>query len=620
VLRGDVARAGQGEAREGENEGMVFDLMMRLSPHVYEEIGNLQLLPAAGDSAKLKEDMRKCIRNILETHREYVRACQGSAAAMLQSVVIDAMTKKLTQDRAGKPGTRNSHLDEHRPSPDARLGLKWEEIGLEPPRTGKEIKENEALTKALQRAKFVFSKDEVQSFEIADLSYSSYIKASDRYYRPKEEPWCSIDILNDCYEVELSKKGKIEVQLKQPIAVEVDSVRLWIRKLEIFQATDCCRQSLQKSKEAKGWGKVTASGLGTGGKQEVQVSEADWSFFQRVLDIKSMRNDHKKRVALLINRPYASDLDPWICDGGITDSHTLLVLSSSWIHGVLLIAFTPSLHSHFASAGIAGYLDDLLALLNDADTDKAHDAAAGDEGSTARGLESSLRDTLGKNWKKRDHKNLEQFLEHRHQAQCTLSCCARTNPWPVRGTLRPWPKDKASHPNDDLQLPDYSECVYCKGLGGKDGGLFTGETLLHIAIVQHNLESIQWLLHGGAHLDDRALGIFFQFPNVPRLRHATSMTSIGHFLATLHEQQMMMLLSGSQDALEPNNFFSECNYGEFPLSFASAVGDEHVCHLLIEQYNARIMTIMRNIASTSSTFLSSEALVEKSRSKVPLSS
>ena len=236
----------------------------------------------------------------------------------------------------------------------------------------------------------------------------------------------------------------------------------------------------------------------------------------------------------------------------ITDNHTLFVHFSSWIHGVLFYCVHTTDSLSLASAGIAGYLDILAARLNDADNacapvpstddaDNAHDATAGKEGSsTAWGLKSSLRDTLElpdlKKWNERDRKNLKQFLEHRHQAQCTLRNCARTNPWPVRGTLRPWPKDKASHPNEHLQLPDYSECVYCKGLGGKDGGLFTGETLLHIAIVQHNLQSIEWLLNGGAHLDDRALGIFFQFPSVPRLRHATSMMSIGHFLATLDKQ------------------------------------------------------------------------------------
>ena len=39
-----------------------------------------------------------------------------------------------------------------------------------------------------------------------------------------------------------------------------------------------------------------------------------------------------------------------------------------------------------------------------------------------------------------------------------------------------------------------SECKRCHGKGGKAGGMFTGETLLHIAIVQHQLDSIGWLL------------------------------------------------------------------------------------------------------------------------------
>ena len=233
---------------------------------------------------------------------------------------------------------------------------------------------------------------------------------------------------------------------------------------------------------------------------------------------------------------------------------------------------------------------------------------------TPKGEEATLQKTLRENWDHQDRKNLEYFLRNRHQALCTLGYCARTHPWPVRGTLHPWLKGSESHARKDLQQGDYSECVHCKGAGGQDGGLFSGETSLHIAIVQHKLDSIEWLLDHGAHLDDRALGIFFQSPRVPKLRHPMSTTSIKKFLLTLHENEMMFLTG---DAGEPNQSFSGCNYGEFPLSFASAVGDDHVCHLLIDKYDERIKTMMRDITSTSFTFLNAEMLAGKSRNKVP---
>ena len=225
-----------------------------------------------------------------------------------------------------------------------------------------------------------------------------------------------------------------------------------------------------------------------------------------------------------------------------------------------------------------------------------------------------LQKTLQDNWNKEDRKNLEYFLQNRHRVQCTLRFCCRTNPWPVRGTLHPGPKDAESHADMDLQHTDYSECVYCKGAGGNDGGLFSGETLLHIAIVQHNLESIEWLLNHGAHLDDRALGIFFQPEHVKKIYHPMSIRSVKNVLSTLHQHEMMLF---GGDTGEANQFFSGCNYGEYPLSFASAVGDDHVCHLLIQTYTARIKTMMRDITSTSSTFLNSETQAEKSRVKVP---
>jgi ankyrin repeat protein len=56
-----------------------------------------------------------------------------------------------------------------------------------------------------------------------------------------------------------------------------------------------------------------------------------------------------------------------------------------------------------------------------------------------------------------------------------------------------------------------------------DFGMSSGETLLHIAIVQHRLDSIEWLLKHGADVDSRALGVFFQNSIVPKVHDDISL-------------------------------------------------------------------------------------------------
>ena len=121
----------------------------------------------------------------------------------------------------------------------------------------------------------------------------------------------------------------------------------------------------------------------------------------------------------------------------------------------------------------------------------------------------------------------------------------------------------------DLNI-DPEKCVYCEGRGGKDGGMFSGETILHIAIVQHRLDSIEWLLQNGARVDSRALGVFFQDTKVPKFKADENVWN-----------KVAALIGRGFDAWrnEPNEQAGVC-YGEFPLSFAAAVGDEHVCYLL----------------------------------------
>ena len=44
----------------------------------------------------------------------------------------------------------------------------------------------------------------------------------------------------------------------------------------------------------------------------------------------------------------------------------------------------------------------------------------------------------------------------------------------------------------------------------------------------------------------------------------------------------------SYDQQDDNEWYSGCNYGEFALSFAAAVGEEQICHLLLGCHSRRI--------------------------------
>ena len=109
------------------------------------------------------------------------------------------------------------------------------------------------------------------------------------------------------------------------------------------------------------------------------------------------------------------------------------------------------------------------------------------------------------------------------------------------------------------------------GLAGRDGGLFTGETLLHLAIVQRSEDAVDWLLEHGAAIDAQAPGIFFQPAQIEQF---------GKFQerSWLSDVRALLIDAGSQR--EKNSFGGACYYGEFPLSFAATIGDKEICHML----------------------------------------
>ena len=99
-----------------------------------------------------------------------------------------------------------------------------------------------------------------------------------------------------------------------------------------------------------------------------------------------------------------------------------------------------------------------------------------------------------------------------------------------------------------------------------DGGLYTGETVLHIAIVQQDIHLVKWMLEQGASITSRAKGAFFK-PH----RSYTEQDLQGVNMSAL----------GGSLALEPfENKDSVCDYGEFPFSFAASVGNCEILALL----------------------------------------
>ena len=66
------------------------------------------------------------------------------------------------------------------------LGLKWREVGSQKPSKGQEVK-NQALAGKLEQQQLEFTKEEWDQFKLPTLSYDSYIKAGNRYFKPAAE-------------------------------------------------------------------------------------------------------------------------------------------------------------------------------------------------------------------------------------------------------------------------------------------------------------------------------------------------------------------------------------------------------------------------------------------------
>ena len=99
-----------------------------------------------------------------------------------------------------------------------------------------------------------------------------------------------------------------------------------------------------------------------------------------------------------------------------------------------------------------------------------------------------------------------------------------------------------------------------------DRGLYTGETVLHMAIGLKNEDLVSFLLEKGADTSARVTGLFFMPPWIPK-------EGSGLF------DRIAKYLGSSRSF----NEYSRCYFGEFPLSFAASVGSPAMCALIYDK-------------------------------------
>eukprot|EP00284_Hemiselmis_tepida_P017579 CAMPEP_0174923164 /NCGR_PEP_ID=MMETSP1355-20121228/6394_1 /TAXON_ID=464990 /ORGANISM="Hemiselmis tepida, Strain CCMP443" /LENGTH=429 /DNA_ID=CAMNT_0016168821 /DNA_START=36 /DNA_END=1322 /DNA_ORIENTATION=- len=128
-----------------------------------------------------------------------------------------------------------------------------------------------------------------------------------------------------------------------------------------------------------------------------------------------------------------------------------------------------------------------------------------------------------------------------------------------------------------------------------DGGLYTGETCLHIAIVQSDdsdPELVRWFLEQGAEVTAQATGAFFKGPVIKRRANEgkpklAAVPGVAGYKLSAWKRLSGWLQSREGGDKGPSrrtlhNAFSACDYGEFPLSFAASVGSIEICRILCD--------------------------------------
>jgi hypothetical protein len=148
--------------------------------------------------------------------------------------------------------------------------------------------------------------------------------------------------------------------------------------------------------------------------------------------------------------------------------------------------------------------------------------------------------------------------------------------------------DESQESDKQLQRqPDYDETASDES-EPLDDGLYTGETILHIAIVQEKTMVVQELLERGIELSTRAKGVFFQ----PRfqLPRTTELNIRQKIKARVMGINLKLERFAAVKRIE--NTYSGCYYGEYPLSFAASVGNVDICDLLYCYWQQRVRSVL----------------------------
>jgi ankyrin repeat protein len=156
---------------------------------------------------------------------------------------------------------------------------------------------------------------------------------------------------------------------------------------------------------------------------------------------------------------------------------------------------------------------------------------------------------------------------------------------PYTNDLDPWrQRDPTCQPrrtNEDTL--DLDHTLHLDACVAWEDGLFTGETVLHIAIAKKNAQRVEFLLERGASLTSRAKGTFFQPEWLRPLSKRLT------WLQKAFAWMVAMDLDNLRYATltQERNPDSACYYGELPLSFAASVGSVQICRLLYLEHKRR---------------------------------
>jgi ankyrin repeat protein len=137
-------------------------------------------------------------------------------------------------------------------------------------------------------------------------------------------------------------------------------------------------------------------------------------------------------------------------------------------------------------------------------------------------------------------------------------------------------------PSESDKQPDTSQT-----LEQLEDGLYTGETILHIAIVQEKVNAVHKLLERGIEVSTRASGVFFQ----PRFQmpHTADLSFLQKVKARIIGIDLELERFAAIKRIE--NTYSGCYYGEYPLSFAASVGNVDICDLLYCCWQRRVKLV-----------------------------